>query len=86
MSTEHIRGNFWFVTTSLISQANAYLSNLTAMTQMRAVLIKGGKGPLENLFLGDAPKPSPGAGEVIVKVRPFFFKTHSLTLSIIKHH
>lgn len=34
---------------------------------MRAVLIKDGKGPVENLFIGEAPKPKPGAGQVLVK-------------------
>lgn len=36
---------------------------------MRAVLIKDGKGPVENLYLGEAPKPSPKPSEVLVKVR-----------------
>lgn len=35
---------------------------------MRAVLIKDGKGPVENLYLGEAPKPIPRSGEVLVKV------------------
>lgn len=42
------------------------------MSSMRAVLIKDGKGPIENLYIGETPKPTPGAGQVIVKVsRPF---------------
>lgn len=36
--------------------------------QMRAVLIKDGKGPAENLYIGEAPKPIPKSGEVLVKV------------------
>jgi len=39
--------------------------------QMRAILIKNDKGPAENLYLGEAPKPEPGLGEVIVKIRAF---------------
>ena len=35
---------------------------------MRAVLIKDGKGPAENLYIGEAPKPTPAAGEVLVQV------------------
>ena len=34
---------------------------------MRAVLIKDGKGPVENLYIGEAPKPTPGQDEVLVK-------------------
>ena len=37
---------------------------------MRAVLIRDGQGPVENLYLGEAPKLSPGAGQVLVKVCP----------------
>jgi len=35
---------------------------------MRAVLIKHGKGPIENLYVGDIERPSPGDGQVLVKV------------------
>ncbi|KAI0671128.1 quinone oxidoreductase [Trametes maxima] len=38
---------------------------------MRAILVKDGKGPLENLYLGEAEKPSPGPGKVLVKVKYF---------------
>ena len=34
---------------------------------MRAVLIKDGKGPVENLYIGEAPKPTLRNGEVLVK-------------------
>ncbi|KAG5640588.1 hypothetical protein DXG03_008003, partial [Asterophora parasitica] len=34
---------------------------------MRAVLIKNEKGPIENLYIGEAPTPKPRAGEVLVK-------------------
>jgi NADPH:quinone reductase-like Zn-dependent oxidoreductase len=36
---------------------------------MRAVLIKDGKGPVENLYIGEAPVPALRDGEVLVKVR-----------------
>jgi len=38
---------------------------------MRAVLVKDGKGPVENLYIGEAPKPTLGKGEVLVKIRAF---------------
>ncbi|KDN67645.1 putative zinc-binding dehydrogenase [Colletotrichum sublineola] len=39
---------------------------------MKAVDIKGGKGPKENLYIrSDMPKPIPGNGEVLVKVKAF---------------
>ncbi|KAI0655565.1 quinone oxidoreductase [Cubamyces menziesii] len=38
---------------------------------MRAILVKDGKGPVDNLYLGEAPQPTPGAGQVLVKVKAF---------------
>jgi len=38
---------------------------------MRAILIKDGKGPIENLYLGETEKPGPKPGEVLVKVKVF---------------
>jgi len=38
---------------------------------MRAVLIKDGKGPAENLYIGEAPTPEPKAEEVQVKIQAF---------------
>ncbi|KAF7965540.1 hypothetical protein HWV62_43042 [Athelia sp. TMB] len=38
---------------------------------MRAVLIKDGKGPVENLYIGETPKPTPGPGQVVVKIKTF---------------
>lgn len=35
---------------------------------MRAILIKDGKGPADNLYIGEEPTPEPKAGEVQVKV------------------
>ncbi|KIJ62673.1 hypothetical protein HYDPIDRAFT_30266 [Hydnomerulius pinastri MD-312] len=41
------------------------------MPTMRAVLIKDGKGPIENLYIGDTEKPVPKDGEVLVKIEAF---------------
>ncbi|CRK34391.1 hypothetical protein BN1723_005006 [Verticillium longisporum] len=39
---------------------------------MRAIDIRGGKGPRENLFLSsNIPKPTPKSGEALVKVKAF---------------
>lgn len=42
---------------------------LTTYIQMRAILIKDDKGPVENLYLGEVPKPEIRSDEVLVKVR-----------------
>jgi NADPH:quinone reductase-like Zn-dependent oxidoreductase len=39
------------------------------MAKMRAVLIKDGKGPLENLYIGETVMPTLKSQEVLVKVR-----------------
>jgi NADPH:quinone reductase-like Zn-dependent oxidoreductase len=36
---------------------------------MKAILIKDGKGPAENLYIGEEVTPKPKQGEVQVKVR-----------------
>ncbi|CAL1713517.1 unnamed protein product [Somion occarium] len=41
------------------------------MSSMQAVLIKDGKGPIENLYIGEADKPTPKADEVLVKIKAF---------------
>ena len=38
---------------------------------MRAILVKDGKGPVENLYLGEAEMPTVDPGKVLVKVHPF---------------
>ena len=38
-------------------------------SNMRAVLIKNGKGPLENLYIGETTVPTLQPGEVLVKAR-----------------
>ncbi|KAK7689829.1 hypothetical protein QCA50_006468 [Cerrena zonata] len=37
---------------------------------MRAVLIKDGKGPIDNLYIGETGKPTIKTDEVLVEVRP----------------
>jgi hypothetical protein len=37
-------------------------------SKMRAVLIKDGKGPVENLYLGEEATPEPEEGQVQVQV------------------
>ncbi|KAJ5224272.1 quinone oxidoreductase [Penicillium citrinum] len=41
------------------------------MSTMRAVGIKGGKGPATSLFMDSIPKPVPADGEAIVKIKAF---------------
>jgi hypothetical protein len=43
------------------------------MAQMRAVLVKNGIGGVGSLFIGQASKPKPSIGEVLVKVSPSHF-------------
>jgi hypothetical protein len=38
-------------------------------TDMRAIIIKDGKGPIENLYIGEATTPAVKSQEVLVKVR-----------------
>jgi hypothetical protein len=37
--------------------------------KMKCILIKDGKGPAENLYMGEEKIPSLEAGQVLVKVR-----------------
>ncbi|KAG1751632.1 quinone oxidoreductase putative [Suillus paluster] len=41
------------------------------MSKMRAVLIKDGQGPIENLYIGETDKPVPMKGQVLVKIVAF---------------
>ncbi|KAI0265545.1 quinone oxidoreductase [Gloeopeniophorella convolvens] len=41
------------------------------MPTMRAVLVKDGKGPVENLYVGETPVPTLKPQEVLVKVQAF---------------
>ena len=47
---------------------------------MRAVLVKDGKGPVENLYIGEAPKPTLGKGEVLVKESPVIHWIYNLEI------
>ncbi|KAF5320652.1 hypothetical protein D9758_018213 [Tetrapyrgos nigripes] len=38
---------------------------------MHAILVKDGKGPIKNLYLGEAPEPVLRPGQVIVKIKAF---------------
>jgi len=38
---------------------------------MLAILIKDGKGPVENLYVGETTTPVPDAGQVLVKIKAF---------------
>jgi hypothetical protein len=38
--------------------------------KMKCVLIKDGKGPAENMYIGEEAVPKPKEGEALVKVRP----------------
>lgn len=49
--------------------------------QMRAVLVKDGKGPVENLYIGETTKPVPRPGEVVVKVNMLLH----LIIQIVSH-
>lgn len=53
------------------------------MASMRAVLIREGKGPVENLYIGDTLKPKPEAGQVLVKARLCCFLNATQTGSLL---
>ncbi|SJX60161.1 related to NADPH quinone oxidoreductase homolog PIG3 [Sporisorium reilianum f. sp. reilianum] len=40
-------------------------------SQMKAILVKDGKGPSDNLYLGEAPVPELADDEVLVKIKAF---------------
>lgn len=52
-----------------ITSTRPFSTSRTLLDNMRCVLIKDGKGPVENLYLGEEPTPSPKKGEVLVKVK-----------------
>ena len=58
------------VTYRAIFRFFALKSPLIFLDKMRAVLVKDGKVPVENLYIGEAPKPTLGKGEVLVKESP----------------
>ncbi|KIL67728.1 hypothetical protein M378DRAFT_22430, partial [Amanita muscaria Koide BX008] len=38
---------------------------------MRAVIVKDGAGPADNLYIGEVPTPIPKTGEVLIKINAF---------------
>ena len=44
------------------------LSKMNNMSNMQVILIKNGKGPLKNLYIGETAVPTLQPGEVLVKV------------------
>jgi hypothetical protein len=46
--------------------------DLIITDEMRAILIKDDKGPLENLYLGEAPTPTLRPAEVLIQARNDF--------------
>lgn len=56
-----------FASTTL--RCRSFASSTAYSAKMKAILIKDGKGPAENLYLGEEETPSPGKGQVQVKVR-----------------
>ena len=47
---------------------------------MRAVLNKDEKGPAENLYIGDTPKPLPGPDQVLAKANKLSSDTLTVTV------
>lgn len=46
-----------------------FSTSTSTFDNMKAILIKDGKGPIENLYLGEEATPTPKKGECLVKVR-----------------
>ena len=44
---------------------------LTGFMLSRKPDIKGGKGPIENMFINDIPRPEPTAAQALIKVKAF---------------
>lgn len=53
------------------------------MSTMQAVLIKDGKGPIENLYIGEVPKPIPQNGQILVKASANRFIIHEVAVDIV---
>lgn len=56
-------------------------SSMMNTATMRAVLIKNGKGPVENLYIGETAVPTLKPGEVLVKARTSCEKPRSCVLT-----
>lgn len=53
---------------------------------MKAILVKDGKGPAENLYMGEEETPLPKEGQVQVKVSRSPRGPHLSSQELIKHH
>lgn len=53
------------------------------MSTMQAVLIKDGKGPIENLYIGEVPKPIPQNGQILVKASANRFIIHEVAADFV---
>jgi hypothetical protein len=54
--------------------------------KMRAILIKDGKGPVENLYIGETATPVVKSQEVLVKVRTAELRTYAPLTSQCANH
>ena len=60
-------------------------SKMNNTSNMRAILIKNGKGPLENLYIGETAVPTLQPGEVLVKVRTYRETARRPGILIVTH-
>lgn len=70
----HIRR--WYNILATSTHISFGLQIISEMAQMRAVLVKDGAGGSDSLFIGETEKPTPAAGEVLVKVSWFGSSCH----------
>lgn len=54
-------------------------------TKMKAVLIKDGKGPVENLYIGEEGTPEPEEGQVQVQVSLDEARTHGGSIGGVRY-
>ncbi|ORY26150.1 hypothetical protein BCR39DRAFT_541994 [Naematelia encephala] len=54
-----------------ISLSRTFATTSGNTQKMRCILIKDGKGPVENLYLGEEQTPEPKEGEVQIKIKNF---------------
>ncbi|KAJ1030759.1 hypothetical protein NDA18_001995 [Ustilago nuda] len=77
LGARNLRSAFPFCPTVIVNtssrspiQARA-MSSTGVPSQMKAILVKDGKGPSSSLYLGEAPVPELGDDEVLVKIKAF---------------
>lgn len=56
------------VTVTRAFRPRGFTHSATTPNKMKAILVKDGKGPADNLYMGEEETPSPGKGQVQVKV------------------